>query len=95
MAEYLQLSDGRPDGFLLGKAASDPWCAHGGTPTTQAATIAAALTTVFTTTPVSGTGWGFASSTGVSGIVNVVNDMRTKLDAAIVALKGKGIIASS
>jgi hypothetical protein len=35
MAEYNQLSDGRPDGTLIGKAASDPTGFFGATPVVQ------------------------------------------------------------
>lgn len=40
MADYNELSDGRPDGTRLGQSASDLVAFHGATPSDQAAFIA-------------------------------------------------------
>lgn len=40
MADYYELSDGRPDGARLGQSASDLVAFHGATPCDQAAFIA-------------------------------------------------------
>lgn len=40
MPDYNQLSDGRPDGTLIGQSASDKVAFHNATPTAQSAAIA-------------------------------------------------------
>jgi hypothetical protein len=84
MAEYNQLSDGRPDGVQLGKSASDKVALHGATPVVQAVTVAALATTgVSQSSP-----YGFTTSAQGDALVAAVNSI-------LVALKNKGIIASA
>lgn len=45
MADYNQLSDGRPDGAMLGQNANDKVGFYGATPVVQGATITALATT--------------------------------------------------
>jgi hypothetical protein len=52
MATYNHLSDGRPDGALLGNDASDPVGFHGKVPSVQASFIATVAATVSTSTAV-------------------------------------------
>jgi hypothetical protein len=95
MAEYKQLSDGRPDGFLLGKDASDKWCAHGGTPTTQDANIDDVLSTVISTAATSDSPFGFATAAQADAITDVIEDCRTTINAVLDVLINKGFVASS
>jgi hypothetical protein len=95
MAEYKQLSDGRPDGVLLGIDAADKVGIHGATPTTQDATQDAVLSTVISTAATSDSPFGFASAAQADAITDVIEDMRSTLDAVTTALKNKGILASS
>jgi hypothetical protein len=64
MAEYKQLSDGRPDGLLAGKSATDKVGFFGATPVVQQ-TAPAALTTT--------------SSTVASSVSVAVGEIRTAL----------------
>jgi hypothetical protein len=84
MAEYNQLSDGRPDGVLIGQSASDKVGLHGATPVIQATTVAAVATTgVSQSSP-----YGFTTSAQGDALVAAVNSI-------LVALKAKGIMASA
>ena len=85
MAEYNQLSDGRPDGVQLGKSASDKVALYGATPVAQraGATQVAVTTTAATTT----TPYGFSTSTQANAIVALVNELRASL-VALGAIKG-------
>jgi hypothetical protein len=95
MAEYKQLSDGRPDGFLLGKDSADKMAFYGGTPTTQAATIDAVLSTVISTAATNSSPWGFATSAQANAIVDVVEDLRDKIDAITAELRNKNFISAT
>lgn len=86
MAEYNYLSDGRPDGTMLGNAASDKVGFYGTTPAVQATTVAALGTVVFSA---AFTGmWAFSSSTVATATI-------ARIDSIIAALKTVGIMASS
>jgi hypothetical protein len=52
MATYNHLSDGRPDGALLGNDAADPVGFHGKAPSAQATFVATVAATVSTSTAV-------------------------------------------
>lgn len=95
MAEYQQLSEGRPDGMLVGKSASDLVGIHGATPTSQAATQDAVLSTVISTAATSTSPFGYASAAQADAITDVIEDLRTTLDAVTTALRNKGILAAS
>jgi hypothetical protein len=95
MAEYQQLSGGRPDGVLLGKDAADPVALHGATPTTQDATQDAVLSTVVSTAATSDSPFGFATAAQADAITDIIEDLRTTVDAHTTALINKGILASS
>lgn len=79
----LQLSDGRPEGVVMGQSASDLVAFHGSEPTDQIA----AITSVSTTAATASSPVGFATTTQADAIVTAVN-------AVLVALREKGIIAS-
>ena len=84
MATYLHLSDGRPDGALLGQSASDKVGFHGATPviqTTYVATLTGAALSVSGVV-------GFTSSTSVSQLVALVNQMAA-------CLQNHGLMAAS
>lgn len=74
-----QLSDGNPDGTVLGQGASDKIAFYGGTAQVQGTIdAAAAATTVSIST---GTQWAYASSTQANAIVTLVNELRAELVA--------------
>lgn len=83
MATYERLDYGSPDGSQWGGASTDLLALHGATPCDQAAAILTALTTGVVLT----TGAGFASTAQLQSMVDSLN-------AVIVALREKGIIAT-
>ncbi len=85
MAEYNYLSDGRPDGALLGNATTDPVGFHGTAPTAQRSGAAQAALTVAT---LSLGGYGWATQSGAEAAHALLVELR----AALVA---KGLIKGS
>lgn len=85
MATYERLDYGSPDGSQWGGASTDLLALHGSTPVDQAAAILTALTTGVTIT--AGVAAGFASTAQLQLMVDALN-------AVIVALREKGIIAT-
>lgn len=75
MAEYKQLSDGRPDGWLLGKSASDKGGFFGKTPVVQQTTATAVATTAATSTAP----FGFTEAQA-NAIIAGINAMKLALD---------------
>ncbi len=72
-----QLSDGNPDGTVLGQASSDPIAFFGGTPTTQPASVAIVSTQTWGTVPAAC--FGPTSSTLAVAFVKTVDDIRAAL----------------
>ena len=108
MAMYQQLSNGSPDGCLLGSAATELVGFYGTTPCDQPATVAsvttATITTVTTTAATNETTaqYGFCTSTQADGIVSAVNALITR--AGVLTTQGNayrtnlielGLIAAS
>lgn len=83
MATIRELSDLNPDGTRLGQTAADLVSFHGASPCDQSAT-----TTSVSSNGVSIGGYGFQTSGVANGII-------TALNAVIVCLKEKGLMASS
>jgi hypothetical protein len=81
--EY-QLSDGRPEGAVLGQSSSDLIAFHGAEPCDQSPTAASVTTTASTTT----TPAGYATTTQADAVITAVN-------AILVCLKEKGLMASA
>jgi hypothetical protein len=72
-----QLSDGNPDGNLLGQSTTDLIAFHGGTPTSQRVSAALSAThSVFVTTGVSLVA-NNSVSVVVGLLVSVISEMRT------------------
>lgn len=84
MATYNQLSDGRPDGTQLGQNASDLIAFHGATPVAQTSFVATLTGAALSVSGVV----GFTSSTSVSQLVALVNQMQA-------CLVNHGLMASS
>lgn len=85
MADYNYLSDGRPDGALLGNATTDLVGFHGTAPTAQRSGAAQAALTVAT---LSLGGYGWATQSGAEAAHALLVELR----AALVA---KGLIKGS
>jgi len=86
MAEYKQVSDGRPDGLQIGKSVGDKVSFYGAAPVVQragAGQAAVGTTAATATAPV-----GYGSTTQADAIVTLVNEMRA-------ALVGVGIMKGS
>jgi hypothetical protein len=75
MAEYKQLSDGRPDGVQLGKSATDKIAFFGGTPVVQQTTVTAVATTGATST----SPFGFTEAQA-NAIIAGINGLKLALD---------------
>jgi hypothetical protein len=84
MATYNHLSDGRPDGTLLGNSASDLVGLHGKAPSDQYAFIANASINAL----ISGSVVGFTTSASLSNVIE-------KLNAVLALLSEKGLMAAS
>lgn len=82
-----QLSDGGPDGVILGQSSSDLVGFYGKTPAVRYATSIAAPSSVAAVS-VSATQWGFATSTQADAVITTV----AKLQALIV---GTGLATSA
>ena len=96
MAEYLELTDGRPDGAHLGKDSTDKWAAHGGTPTTQDANVDDVLSTdVSAAAATSDSPFGYASAAQADAVTAVIIDLRTTVNAILDVLSNKSLMASS
>ena len=66
----------KPDGTLIGRAATSKIAFYGGTPAVQPTLAAAAATTVCSTTT---SNFGFTTSTQAMAVLTLVNDIRAKL----------------
>lgn len=84
MATYLHLSDGRPDGAMVGQAAADKVGFHGTTPVIQATYVAAQSINALSVSGVV----GFTSSTSFSSAMEKINSILT-------VLINKGLMAAS
>lgn len=78
MATYNHVSDGRPDGVLVGNDAADPVGLHGTAPTAQRAGAAQAALTVAT---LSLGGYGYATSAGAEAAHALLVEIRAALVA--------------
>lgn len=72
-----QLSDGNPDGTVLGQSSTDNISFFGGTPTTRPASISVVSTQTWGTVP--GACFGPTSSTLAAAFVTAVDDIRAAL----------------
>ncbi len=81
-----QLSNGSPDGDVLGQSASDLISFHGATPVVQRS--GAAQAAVATTGATNSSPYGYTTAAQADAIVTLVNEIR----AALVA---KGLIAGA
>ena len=80
MATYQYLTDGRPDGAVIGQTTSEPLGFYGSTPVNQQTGFAAIDTTVsLSTTTEANTSWGFSTSTQANAILTDINLIRTAL----------------
>jgi hypothetical protein len=79
MAEYKQLSDGRPDGVQLGQSATDKVGFYGKAPIAQRSGASQGTFTISTT---QSTGWGFLSSTAADAAIALLTEIRATLVAA-------------
>ena len=71
-----QISDGNPDGWLLGQAAADKGAFFGGTPVVQQTTPTAVTTAASTTTA----SYGYATTTQANGIVTAIAAIKLAID---------------
>ena len=73
MANYQIVTDGRPDGALIGLTSSEKIAFYGGTPATRpSAPTAVATTVALSTTSLK---WGYSTSTQANAIVTAVNTL--------------------
>jgi len=70
-----QLSDGNPDGTVLGQSSTDNISFYGGTPTTQPSAISVVSTQTWTSTAP----FGPSSSTLAAAFIDAVDKMRAAL----------------
>lgn len=73
MADYQIVTDGRPDGALIGLTSSEKLAFYGGTPATRPTAPTAVETTVAISTTT--TKWGYSTSTQANAIVTAVNTL--------------------
>lgn len=95
MPEINYLSDGRPDGAMLGNATSDKVGFYGSTPVAKTAVTATAVTAVATTviSQVATSGkWAFSTSTAATALVTRVRQLQVDVEALITQLNTLGIV---
>lgn len=101
-----QLSDGNPDGQVLGQSASDLVAFHGATPVAQGAALTAQLTTITPAdaegTPdyaiaaiTSSTPYGFASAQEAITVLYVIKNLQVRLAEVEARLEAKGLVAAN
>lgn len=84
MAEYNYLSDGRPDGAMLGNSADDKVGFYGVTPAIQPTNANQAALTLTTAT---GSGFGFSTSAAFNAAIAQLENIRASL-VTVGILKG-------
>lgn len=106
MAEYLQLSDGRPDGVLLGQSSTDKVGLYNTTPAVQGAALTAQLTTLTPAdaegTPdyaiaalTSTTPYGFVAAQEGITVLYVIKNLQVRLAEVEARLETIGIVAAN
>lgn len=105
MSEAQYLSDGRPDGLVVGNSAADKVGFHGATPTAQGAALTAQLTTI--THTAAGTadyaiqnltnsgGYGFVTADEGNTVLAVIANLQTRLAQVEARLEAKGLVAAN
>ena len=106
MADYNYLSDGRPDGTMLGNSSTDPVGLYGTTPVVQGDALTAQLTTI---TPADAEGtpdyaiaavtntspYGFASAQEAITVLYVIKNLQERLAEVEARLEAVGLIAAN
>lgn len=95
MADYNELSDGRPDGCRLGQSTTDKVAFFGSTPVAKTAVAATAVTAIATTTisQVATSGkWAFATSTAATALVTRVRQLQVDVEGLITQLNTLGVV---
>ena len=105
MAEYNYLSDGRPDGTILGKDSSDKVGFFGATPVDKPDALTAQLTTITHTAPgtadyaiqdlVQNTGFGFVTKDEGNSVLAVIANLQTRLGQVEARLEELGLITAN
>lgn len=106
MAQYNYLSDGRPDGTMLGNSSTDPVGFWGKAPTTQPSALTAGLTTITIAdaagTPdyaisavINSSAYGFANAAELISVLYVIKNLQTRVAELEAALEGVGIVAAN
>lgn len=96
MANYLELTDKRPDGTHFGQDSTDKIACHGATPTTQDANVDDVLSTDVSAAAATSTSpFGYASAAQADAITAVIIDLRTTVNSILDVLSNKGLMASS
>lgn len=101
-----QLSDGNPDGTVIGQSASDLVAFHGATPVAQGAALTAQLTTLTPAdaegTPdyaiaaiTSSTPYGFASAQEAITVLYVIKNLQVRLAEVEARMEAKGLVAAN
>jgi len=104
MAEYEYLGDGRPDGTILGRTASEKIGLFGTTPVVQPTALTTALTTLTpadaegtpdyaTAAITNSTPFGFASAQEAITVLYVVANLQTRVNELETKLQALGAIA--
>lgn len=97
MATYKQLSDGNPDGTILGQSASDLIGFYGTTPAAQpahTADLATFVSTIAVSTAAAGV-WGFQTSTTLKALGTNLKNVQTTVNTILANLRTLGLKASS
>lgn len=100
-----QLSDGNPDGTVLGQDSSDLISFHGADPCDQGAALTAQLTTITHTAPgtpdyaiqnvTNSSPYGFVTADEANTVLSVVKNLQERLAEVEARLEEKGLIAAN
>lgn len=105
MADYNYLSDGRPDGAMLGNSATDKVGLYGTTPVVQGGALTAQLTTITHTAPgtpdyaiqnlTTSTPYGFVTADEGNSVLKVIANLQTRLAEVEARLEAIGLVAAN
>ena len=105
MADYNQLSDGRPDGTLIGQNATDKVGFFGKAPAVQGSALTAQLTSITHTSPgtpdyaiqdlINSSAYGFASKDEGNTVLSVILNLQTRLAQVETILENLGLAAAN
>ena len=105
MAQYNYVSDGRPDGTMIGNSSTDLVGFYGTTPVDQPAALTAQVTTITHTAPgtpdyaiqnlTTSTPYGFVTADEGNTVLKVIANLQARLAEVEARLEELGLVAAN